>query len=148
MPRSPIALTIVLTMIFTTTCAIAQVPNLNSITSSVNVQSDLVQNTTDDRQILFHHLVRVDGASSLQIRFGRTLLPEGCLIRMTSLEDGAVQHHRARTLSQWRQASAWFNGTSVLVELVAEPGAGPARLDIKEARVLEQLGGERRSFCG
>ena len=146
MPRCAIAVMILFTLNLATD-AMGQIPNLNTRVVPVDVQSNLLTNNTQQTQTLFQQLVRVDQASSIQIRFGQTLLPEGCLIRMTSMEDGAVQHHRRRTLAQWRNGSAWFNGTTVLVELIAEPGAGPARLDIAHARFLQQLGGER-TICG
>ena len=99
------------------------------------------------RKTVFSHLVRVDNASSLQIKFGRTTLPQGTMLRMTSLQDGAVQHHVANTLKQWRNKSAWFNGSLVLVELIAEPQATPSHVTIEGALYIEQLGDDR-SICG
>ena len=125
----------------------AQVAGVRPLPIPIQTNSGTLTNQAKDTQTLFHHLVTVPEASSLQIRFGRTKLPNGCFLRMTSLADGAVQHHRAETLRQWQGASAWFNGHSVLVELVAGPGTSPTHVNIDEARILRADPSER-SICG
>ena len=110
MPRCAIAVMILFTLNLATD-AMGQVPNLNTRVVPVDVQSNLLTNNTQQTQTLFQQLVRVDQASSIQIRFGQTLLPEGCLIRMTSMEDGAVQHHRQdpRSVAEWIRLVQWDN---------------------------------------
>lgn len=104
-------------------------------------------NTSRMETTVFSHLVRNDDASSMQISFGRTTLPQGTMIRMMSLQDGAIQHLTASTLKQWRHKSAWFNGSTVLVELVAEPNTPSTHLTIEGVVIIEQLG-DPRSICG
>lgn len=72
------------------------------------------------------HVVRVDGAHSLRLRFDRVELAPGTVLRLTSLTDGARQHLNATTIEQWRRTSAWFNGPLVKVELLAAEGARAA----------------------
>jgi V8-like Glu-specific endopeptidase len=108
--------------------------------------SDLVNDTKLTR-VLFEHTVDMEEAGSLQLRFGHVILPSGCFLRMTSLRDGATQHHTAATLRQWRNTSAWFNGHAVLVEFLADPGAAPGRVSIVSATYLgDSIGVE--SICG
>jgi V8-like Glu-specific endopeptidase len=104
-------------------------------------------NTEKQAKSVYSHLVRLNNASSMQITFGRTTLPQGTKLRMMSLQDGAIQHHTASTLKQWRNKSAWFNGSSVLVELVAEPNTTSTHFTIDWVSIIEQLG-EDRSICG
>lgn len=72
------------------------------------------------------HVVRVEGAHSLRLRFERAELAPGAVLRITSLADGARQHLNATTLQQWRHTSAWFNGGAVKLELLAPEGARSA----------------------
>lgn len=76
------------------------------------------------------HIVRVDGAQSLRLQFDRAQLSPGSVLRLTSLADGARQHLNATTLAQWRHSSAWFNGSAVMVELIAAEGTRGDRIGI------------------
>lgn len=83
-------------------------------------------------QVVAAFAVHVDGASSLRLYFDEVQLAggagSGSLLRMTSLLDGAVQEQDARQVAQWQRSSAYFNGDTVLVELVAAPAAGASRV--------------------
>ncbi|MBT5410081.1 MAG: hypothetical protein HOK75_07450, partial [Phycisphaerae bacterium] len=105
-------------------------------------------NTTAKPDVLFSHAVRMHDASSFQISFGRTSLPEGTKLRMTSYFDGATQHLTASGLRQWNNKSAWFNGSHVLVELIAEPNSTAAHVTIEGVMMIEQFMDEDRSICG
>ena len=105
-------------------------------------------NRTKTTTTLFSHVIRMEDASSFQIKFGRTSLPSGTKLRMTSYLDGGTQHLNATTLRQWNNKSAWFNGSMVLVELIAQPNASVANVTIEGVMMIEQLVGEDRSICG
>ena len=125
----------------------AQTAQLDLLERPMSVASGVVQNDTDEPALLFSQIVALPEAASMQLHFGRTKLAEGCTLRMTSLYDGAMQHHTAETLSQWRQYSAWFNGSMVFVELLAAPGTAASHVTIDSANWLRQLG-DARSICG
>lgn len=125
----------------------AQIAPLFEHEIAVRVASATLQNDGLRERTLFQYLVAVKDASSVQVRFGRTRLTEGTMLRITSLTDGATQHHRAITLEQWNYRSAWFNGPLVLVELVAAPGSGPSHVTIDAAAVHWSAGADR-SICG
>jgi V8-like Glu-specific endopeptidase len=93
------------------------------------------------------HVVRVDGAQSLRLRFDRAELAPGSVLRLTSLADGARQHLNAATIQQWRHSSAWFNGAAVKVELLAAEGARDDRVGIG-AVIATRLGVGTESQCG
>jgi V8-like Glu-specific endopeptidase len=67
---------------------------------------------------------------------------------MTSYFDGATQHLTASALRQWNNKSAGFNGSHVLVELIAEPNSTAAHVTIEGVMMIEQFIDEDRSICG
>lgn len=66
------------------------------------------------------HVVRLDGAPWVRLLFKKVDLAPGAKLRITSLEDGAVQHLDANSLRQWQWSSAYFNGSAVKVELLGD----------------------------
>ncbi|MBA2556470.1 MAG: hypothetical protein H0V12_03845 [Chloroflexi bacterium] len=88
--------------------------------------------------------VEVRDASWLRLHFevlelgGAPLDPERGIVRITSFVDGAEQHLDALSAGQWQGTSAYFNGDSVWVELLAGPAAGGVRVALRsvEAGVL------------
>ncbi len=73
---------------------------------------------------------------------------DATILRITSLEDGAVQELTATTLEQWRRSSAFFNGDAVRVELLADPDAPASRVKITEVMVAEASLPLSKSICG
>jgi hypothetical protein len=80
-------------------------------------------------------VVSVPGASSLRVHFRPGSLAEDGAIRVTSRLDGQAQVLDAAALEAWSNSSAYFNGDTVIVDLVGlvreralvervEPGAG------------------------
>jgi Ca2+-binding RTX toxin-like protein len=94
---------------------------------AVDVNSGLVGNTAANRQVVFQEAVEVDGAKWIQLEFSDVVLTTGhketSILRITSLEDGAVQILNPTTCEQWRHKSAYFNGDAVEVELLAHAAA-------------------------
>ena len=126
--------------------ATAQRANYEPYFVPYQATSGTLFNASRSQSTLYSHLVHIKSAPSMQIEFGPTHLPDGTMLRLTSLKDGATQHLNATTFDQWQGNSAWFNGSSVLVELIAEPKTNPAQVTIKGATLLRVLGDER-SIC-
>jgi V8-like Glu-specific endopeptidase len=78
------------------------------------------------------HVVRRDGASWLRLRFSGVELAPGSVLRITSLLDGAQQHLNATTAAQWRNTSAYFNGSAVRVEVLEAEGSAGNRVALAE----------------
>lgn len=57
----------------------------------------------------------------LRLHFSNVRLDGGSYLRMVSVKDGAVMTMHHEHLSQWENTSAYFNGNSVLLELIAGP---------------------------
>ncbi|MCA0174679.1 MAG: trypsin-like serine protease [Proteobacteria bacterium] len=64
------------------------------------------------------HVVRLEGAPWVRLLFKQVELAPGAKLRITSLQDGAVQHLDAASLRQWQWSSAYFNGSAVKVEVL------------------------------
>jgi V8-like Glu-specific endopeptidase len=87
-------------------------------------------NLTGAEAVVFSGVVEVPDAPWIRLTFRRVDLEDDSYLRVTSLEDGAVQTLGPRALAQWHNTSAYFNGTAVLVELVAAPNARRVAVDV------------------
>ncbi len=91
----------------------------------------------EPRQVVFQTRVTVPNAAWLRLQFANTQLSgvieegSGAFLRITSLKDNAVQYLDAVSLGQWANTSAYFNGDSVLIELVAFPGTPASRVGLR-----------------
>jgi len=118
----------------------------------LQVDSGRVENTCDRPAVIFSEQITMPGATWVQLRFGKVLLAgevgsgEESYLLITSLLDGAFQYLNAEHLEQWLHQSAYFNGDTVLVELIAYPGTGVNHLTIDEVATGEPVGEE--SICG
>lgn len=79
-------------------------------------------------------LVRVDDAPWLRLYFSNATLAPGAFVRVTSAKDGYSQTLDAAALQVWGNSTAYFNGDTLLVEIVARR-AGVNHLVISEAEV-------------
>lgn len=93
-----------------------------------------VANEGLDPAVVISFPVVVEGAAWMRLHFDEVVLAgdlfagEGALLRMTALADGAIQEMDMRHLVQWQDSSAYFNGDTVLVEVLAQPGTGASRV--------------------
>ena len=93
-------------------------------------------------------IVTLDNTSSFQLDFRGTKLTDTAFIRLTSVFDGAVQHLGQSTLVQWQHRSAWFNGDTVVVELIENSSDSEySKLNIHQAITFGQNEVEQ-SICG
>ncbi|MHC4218595.1 MAG: hypothetical protein ACYSU7_09095 [Planctomycetota bacterium] len=116
--------------------AAGQASPLEQIEVAVSLDSGLVVNTTNERGVIYEGVVAVPQAQWVRLRFDRATLGvdprtgQQATLRLTSMADGAVQTHTAETLQQWLNTSAYFNGDTVKVELIAEPGSTASRVSL------------------
>jgi hypothetical protein len=101
--------------------------------------SGFVANRSGARAVVASYVAEVPGARWLRLEFEEIRLAGGratgdaSVLRLTSAFDGAIQLLDAAAAREWRNASAYFNGDAVLVELIAGAGATENRV------VLEQV---------
>lgn len=103
--------------------------------------------------VVYDTIITVPGAAWLRLQFGDVHLGShpargnGSFLRITSLLDGGQQRLHAEHVRQWEHTSAYFNGDSVLVELLARPGVGPNRV-VVESAIAGYGTGSSRTICG
>ena len=99
--------------------------------------SGLVANAGDAATVVFAEHLQIPDSPWVRVYFGEVHLAQGSHVRITSLLDGEVQILDAGAMEMWGNASAYFNGNNVTVELIA--GAGTAGNLLEITRVGVQL---------
>lgn len=89
---------------------------------------------------VFQEVIEIAGVPWLRLHFSKYNLGQKSYITITSLEDGSYQRLSAKTLPQWRNSSAFFNGDTLLVELHAAPGERNIFFHLYKITVGEWLG--------
>ena len=111
--------------------------------AKVDASSGKQRGVADQEKLAWYSLVQAPEASWLRLEFsaGTTLAKAknnsqtDSFIRITSLEDGAEQVLTAETLAQWHNTSAYFNGSSVIVELISGKNTELNSITIKTTQV-------------
>ncbi len=143
------------------TAAVAQLEPDQGQPIAVAIDSGLVANTSTDPasiglpSVVWSTVVTVPGSSWLRLQYAGVLLSgqrtpggNGSFLRLTSLHDGAVMTQHLVHVGQWRDTSAYFNGSAVQVELLAYPGTGDNQLQIVEVTAGPLLPGGVDTICG
>jgi len=105
----------------------------SSIVVALPHDTGAVRNTSAQTQVVASFPVVVQGARWLRLHFADVALAgdvfsgNGAVLRITSFYDGHVQELDALAIEQWGRSSAYFNGDSVLVEIVAPPAQDTSR---------------------
>ena len=127
----------------------------------INIDSGLVSNSSPSPvmigipQVVWSKVVTVPGSSWLRLEYEGVMLSgspdrgsDGSFLRITSMLDGGVQTQHLRHIGEWSDTSAYFNGDSVLVELLAQPNTGENRLVIRNAIAGPMTPTSVDSICG
>ena len=143
------------------TTLFAQAADLQSSRHVIDIDSGYVQNTLAAPaaigvpQVVWSTVVTVGGASWLRLEYDYVLLSgspdrgsDGSFLRLTSMRDGSVQTQHRKHVGEWEDTSAYFNGDSVMVELLAQPGTGNNRFVLKAAVAGPQVPVEEDDICG
>ena len=130
-------------------------PALESIEVPVMVNSGLVWADPDVQgaQVVFSVEISEPGAPWLRMKFDDVMLSgsirdqDNAYLIITSHLDGAHQYLNAEHIEQWRHTSAYFNGDTVTIDLVAYPGAGANMLTMSGFTAGVEMFMEE-SICG
>jgi hypothetical protein len=87
-----------------------------------SIDSGILANSDRNAVTVYRTTVKVDNAAWLRLYFDKVDVPAGGEIRITSALDGEVQQLNAAELVMWDNSSAYFNGGTVYLELIAAPG--------------------------
>jgi V8-like Glu-specific endopeptidase len=118
--------------------AAAQTAPLESYQAPVRIDTGWIENTGKEPAVIFVTEIKAANAPWLRLAFDQAILSgsaatnNGSYLRLTSVFDGGQQVLDLTGLSQWNQTSAYFNGDTVVLELVAFPNTGRNRLVISE----------------
>jgi V8-like Glu-specific endopeptidase len=98
----------------------------------------------------FRQVVRIPGAPWLQLHFAEYDLGAKSAVTITSLKDGHSQRLDAKSLPEWNDSTAYFNGDAVEVELHVAPGEQNIFIRMGELTVGEvPVAGPRpETICG
>jgi hypothetical protein len=98
--------------------------------------------------VVYADLVHTPGASWTRLYFSDVHLDRGSRLRVTSLFDGEVQELDAEVMAMWRNSTAYFNGDTVLVELIAAPRSRDNRVVMDRIGVELTIGSPELGLCG
>lgn len=147
------ALALSVFLLFLAPSSFAQQEAPPSITIPLAFDSGSVENQTGAPATVISIPISVAQAPWMRLKFSEVVLagdPEqgtGSMLRVTSLLDGAEQRMNARHVAEWQESSAYFNGDTLLVEVIAQPGSGENRLVFESVTVGEDWVFEK-SQCG
>ena len=119
--------------------AVAQSVPVSQVVVEINLTTGDIVSHEHQRRVVFNEVIHIPDAPWLRLNFGEVFFgdpPVGgqeAVIRLTSVQDGAVQILNRSALAKWRNTSAYFNGDSLLVELISDPGSGASRFEIVSA---------------
>lgn len=113
---------------------------------AVVLDSGPVTNAGAAPATIFSARVEVDGAAWIRLHFSDVALPGSSRVVVTSLLDGDRQELGGAMMAVWGLSTAYFNGSVLLVEVVAAPGDGPCRVAVSHAEAL--LGAPMRGAPG
>jgi hypothetical protein len=99
------------------------------------LDSGLRGNETTETRVVFSTLVTTPDAAWTRLYFSDLALARDSAIRLTSLQDGETQILDAVAAQMWGNSSAYFNGDSVLVELLAAPRSAGNRVTMGQVAV-------------
>ncbi len=132
----------------------AQTAPLEQVTVPAAVDSGFVVNLSGKPGSIFQETIQVPDATWVRLTFDEVILgaaPPGApetYLRITSLADGAVQTLNAPALQQWSFTSAYFNGSSVSLEVVADADAEWSRVVLSSVLAGPPNEGGVATICG
>jgi len=121
----------------------------------VDIDSGILVNNGTESEVIWSEVIHNPEAVWIRLSFEQAQLArqnealKSSVIRITSLDDFATQHLNWITIDQWHNTSAYFNGDSVLIELIAAPNGLDNHITISEITIGiedEQVGIE--TICG
>lgn len=102
--------------------------------------------------LAWQHVVIAPGAAWMRLHFSQWDLGESSWIEITSLWDDGWQMLNARSIQDWSQGTAFFNGDRVLLRLFVAPGDEGVFVDLDHLTAGEFMAGDGfddlRSLCG
>ncbi|MHC4091054.1 MAG: trypsin-like serine peptidase, partial [Planctomycetota bacterium] len=117
------------------------------------LDSGSLGNLEQSSSVVYAATVTVEDAIWLRLYFDSVELDDGSFIRMTSALDHEVQELDAGDIAMWKNSSAYFNGDTVYLELIAGPETTGNRAVLDRVAVhiddgLRACGVDGCGYCG
>ncbi len=90
-----------------------------------------LDNATNEPVVVAAFPIIVEDTAWIRAYLENVNLPEGSSVRFTSMTDGETQDLTRKGLTIWSDSSAYFNGDTLLVELIAGPNTFGNRIQVK-----------------
>jgi hypothetical protein len=129
----------------------AQTAPLVSHTEPVYVRSGAFDNPTPVEGVVFRaFLSATTGSPWMRALFRKVHLDGDSYLRIASLRDGDFQTLHAEHVVQWQNATAFFNGDTLLLELIAGPRTTGNLVEVDQIVVGDVLPmvGDPDTICG
>ncbi len=139
--RGTLTLAVVLASIWLGANAHAQINHIPSQVASYDLDTGWVANVGTHKGVVGAFTVHAPDAAWMRLEFSELTLGgdpgngSGSALRITSTKDGYYQIFNAVSAAQWNNTSAYFNGNTVVVELIAAPGTGQNRVAVDQATI-------------
>ena len=111
-----------------------------------HTDSGEIENTTELTRSVYMDVIHEPTAHWIRLSLAGTELEGNSVLKIQSLLDGEIQYLGTRELQLWKRTSAYFNGSSLLVEIIASPGT-TNRLVINEIQWDDARVGDD-PYCG
>jgi len=128
--------------------ALAQPATLPHSVRPYHLDSGYLNNSSAQSVVVFTGTVTVANEDWIQLHFKDTNLPAGTRLRLTSLDDQAVQWFDGGSLRDYDNKSAFFNGGAVRVDLIAGPNTSGNRFLVESVMVGSAYPAVQESICG
>jgi len=134
---SQVAMMLLVTSVFVTPqIVVARPAPLASSIATIQMDTGQRSNPSGVASVVFRQRLDIaPEAPWIRLFFSSATLTGGSWVKVTSLLDGEFQILDARTLEEWNLSTAFFNGSSLEVELVAAPHTTGNRLAIERVLV-------------
>ncbi len=127
--------------------AVGQIGTQSNEIVPLVVDSGVHDNPSPNTEVVFESVAHFGDVAWFRLLFDDARLGPGSFLRITSLEDGAVQDLGAAELEQWQMSSAYFNGGSALLTLFAGPNTAGNYFRTSGAAVGAPPGPQPRTIC-
>ncbi len=135
--------------------ALGQAQPIASKPIDLTVDSGLLNNDGDEPRVVWSEIIEARGAGWLRLYIKSADLDpdfdgaESSFLRIMSLKDGGTQNLNTWTLNQWRNSTAYFNGETLSIELIARPHSRNNRvvLDHIDVGIVDRQEGPQ-TICG
>lgn len=134
--------------------AAAQMDAPQQLDVAVRIDSGQVLNRTGSAGVIFTDVLHIPGSATIRLLFDALTLGKApadsqpTMLRITSLRDGGQQYLNAESAKQWGLTSAFFNGDTLLLELIADVRAAPSHVAVTTAVITPDFQAAPRTICG